>query len=165
MATIYGASLYQKGSMESDLRYDTLGKDSEVITFGDPLAISSGVLLVATGTSIVVGVAEKTATMGATNDTVYPAYIPVTDDSIWLMGTDSDLVDNETNGGTYYNLTGLTGAVQVLTSDGQSLTTGRMVEIVKVDPNGVGGSGSGSGLRQVLVRFVKTPYTNIGIQA
>lgn len=165
MATIFGASVYQENGNPSIQRYDTLGKDSEVIAVGDVLAINTGVLKVAANTDVIVGVATKKATMAATNDATYPPYIPVSEQTIFLMGTNSDLTDNETDGGTYYRLSGATGAVTVDVTGGVMTTTGRQVEIVKVDPLSIGGTGSGNGLRNVLVRFVKTPYTNINITA
>jgi hypothetical protein len=113
---------------------------------------------------MMVGVVVKTQTMTSTNTTVakvYPSFIPIYDDQLWLMGTDSDLTGDSTNGGTYYGLTGATGAQQVYVSNGVSTTTLRAVEIVKVDPFNKGGSGAGSGLRECLVRILKTPYTNI----
>lgn len=161
MATIFGATVFQEGGNPSNIRYDTLGKDSEVFAPGDVVGVTSGVLLVAVATGGIVGVAQKTQTMGGTNDTVYPPYIPVTDTTIFLMGTNSDLTDNETNGGTYYNISGATGATTVDVTAGLATGVLRAVEIVKVDPLGIGGSGSGSGLRNVLVRFVRTPYTNV----
>lgn len=164
MSIITGASVWQEKGNASSVRYDTLGKDSEVIAVGDPLTIASGVLAVATDESNVIGVAVKAATMPATNDSVYPGFIPA-DDTIFLMGTNADLTDNETDGGTYYELTGLTGAVVVDVTEGVVTGAARVVEIVKVDPRNIGGTGSGSGLREVLVRFVKTPYTNINITA
>lgn len=164
-AQIFGATVFKEGQNGSNYSYDTLGKDSEVIAVGDVLGIASGVLLVATSTSVLVGVAAQTKTMGATNDTVYPPYIPITDSTIFLMGTNADLTDNETNGGTYYHLSGTTGAVVVDVNAGVATTTGRQVEIVKVDPLSNGGSGSGSGLRQVLVRLINTPYSNVNITA
>lgn len=164
MAILYGAALYQTVGNPHNLRYDTLGKDSEVIAVGDPLTIASGVLAVAGTTDSITGVAAGAATMPSTNDTVYPAFTPIEDGQIYLMGTNADLTDNETNGGTYYKLTAATtGTVQVDVTSGVQTTTSRVVEIVKVDPNNVGGTGSGSGLRQCLVRFVKTPYTNVAI--
>jgi hypothetical protein len=77
------------------------------------------------------------------------------------MGCNSDLTDNHTDAGTYYNITGGTGAQQIDVSGGVTTTTSRAVEIVKVDPYDEGGSGSGSGLRKALVRILKTPYSNI----
>jgi hypothetical protein len=76
------------------------------------------------------------------------------------MGTNSDLTDNATNYGTFYSVTGSTGAQLVDTNGGVKTTTSRQVMIVKVDPRGVGGSGSGSGLREVLVKFVRIPEFN-----
>lgn len=172
MATnvIYGASVYQERKSETDIFYDAFGKNSEVFTAGDPVTISSGVLLVTVGngqgvTNAVVGVASKTATMTSTNQTVAkvsPGYIPA-DGTIFLMGTNSDLTGNATDPGTYYGLTGLTSLIQVNTSIGVLTGTSRVVEVVQVDPFNEGGTGAGSGLRKVLVRFVKTPYTNVNI--
>ena len=162
MATLYGARLWQSDGGEPELRYDALGKNSEVFTQGDIVGLATGELLVQT--SAVVGVVVKTATMTSTNTTVakvYPGFIPVYDDQLWLMSTDSDLTDNHTDGGTYYGITGATGAQLVAVSQGARTTTNRTLEIVKVDPYNEGGTGAGSGLRKVLVRILKTPYTNI----
>lgn len=166
---LYGAQIYNSGNFETDLRYDAFGKNSEVITFGDPLTIASGVLAVAGTTNTVVGIAAKTQTMTSTNQTVakvVPGYIPVTGETLFLMGTNADLTGNGTDGGTYYKLsTGTTALVQVDVTSGVQTTSSRVVEIVEVDPFGIGGTGSGSGLRQVVVRFVKTPYSNVTITA
>jgi hypothetical protein len=162
MATLYGARLWQSDGGEPELRYDALGKNSEVFAQNDIVGLSSGELLVAT--SAVVGVVVKTETMSATNTTVakvYPAFIPVYDDQLWLMSTDADLTNNHTDGGTYYTITGATGAQLVSVDGGVATTTNRTVEIVKVDPYNEGGTGAGSGLRKCLVRILKTPYTNI----
>ncbi len=162
MATLYGAQVWQEDANPSNIRYDVLGKDSEVIAVGDVLALSSNVLkVVAAATDVLYGVAAKAATMPATNDTVYPPFVPLNDETIFLMGTNAALTDNETDVGTYYGLTGATGAVQVNVSGGVTTTTSRQVEIVKVDPRGIGGSGAGSGLYECLVRLIKTPYSNI----
>ncbi len=161
MAIIYGVTEIQTPANPSNLRYDTLGKDSEVIAVGDPLSIQSGVLSVATAVQNIVGIAAKKATMGATNDTVYPPYIPISLDAVYLMGSNGDFTDNETDGGTYYKITGTTGVVQVDQASGVQTTTNRIVEIVKVDPFNEGGSGSGSGLRKVYVKIVKNPAFNL----
>ncbi len=158
--SIYGASLYQSRTKEANFRYDVLGKDSEVMAIGDPLTVSSGVLkVVAAATDQIWGISQKVITaaqMGATNDTVYPPYVPANPDDVWFMGTNSDLTDNETDAGTYYGLSGSTGAVVVNVSGGVMADTSRQVMIVKVDPYKKGGSGAGSGLRECLVRFVMT---------
>ena len=111
-------------------------------------------------TESVAGVVAKAQTMGSTNDTVYPAFIPAQLDDVYLMGTNSDLTDNETNYGTFYGITGSTGAQLVNVSGGVTTTTSRQVMIVKVDPFGIGGTGSGSGLRQCLVKFVRITQFN-----
>ena len=162
---LFGASVFQENRNESDIQYDAIGKNSEVITRGDPLTISSGLLAVASATSVIVGVAVKTATMASDNQTVAkvtPGYVPANLDTTFLMGTNADLTGNATDGGTYYKLTGTTGAVLVDVTSGVQTTTSRIVEIVQVDPRGLGGSGAGSGLRECLVKFVKTPTLNVG---
>ncbi len=101
--------------------------------------------------------------MASDNQTVAkiaPAYIPA-EDTVFFMYTNADLTGNATNGGTYYGLTGATGAVVVDVTSGVTATTSRQVEIVQVDPYNKGGTGSGSGLRQCLVRFFRTPTRNV----
>ena len=102
--------------------------------------------------------------MASDNETVAkvtPGYIPA-EGTVFLMGSNGDFTGNATDAGAYYKLAGATGAVQVDQSSGVQTTTSRIVEIVKVDPRGIGGTGAGSGLREVLVRFVKTPVLNVG---
>jgi hypothetical protein len=170
---IYGARLLQSSGSQPSLRHDALGKNSEVFAVNDIVQLNSAVstfggeLKVASSVvagSMLVGVIAKGQTMTSTNTTValvYPAFTPIYGDQIWLMGTNSDLTDNHTNAGTYYKLTGGTGAQQVDVSSGVQVTTLRVVEIVKVDPFNKGGSGADSGLRECAVRILKTPYTNI----
>lgn len=80
------------------------------------------------------------------------------------MGTNSDLTNNATDAGKYFSVAGATGAQQVDVTKG-TISSGpnRTVMILEVDPFGIGGTGSGSGLRQVLVRYLSTAYSNIGI--
>lgn len=169
MAIIYGATVLKSKKLETDYSYDAIGKNSEVIAVNDPLTIASGVLKVAGTTDTIVGFAAKTATMASDNQTVAkitPGYTPVEESALYLMGTNSDLTGNATDGGTYYKLsTATSGAVQVDVASGVQTTTSRVVEIVEVDPFAKGGTGSGSGLREVVVRIVKTPYTNVTITA
>lgn len=165
MSVIYGASVYNENRNGSDFQYDAIGKNSEVFTTGDVVTISSGVLKVAGATDVVSGVVAKTATMTSDNQTVAkvaPGYVPADPGTIFLMGTNGDMTGNATDPGTYYKLTGTTGAQQVDQASGVTTTTSRIVEIVQVDPRNIGGTGSGSGLREVLVRFVKTPQLNVG---
>ena len=163
---IKGASLYQTLGNASNIRYDIIGKTSEVIAVGDPLTISSGVLKVVSATTDpIVGVAAAASTAAQNDGTRYVAYVPTDDTCIWLMGCVADLTDNKTNGGTIYSLcsastgslSSATGAVQVDVTAGVKTTTSMQVEIIKVDPRGIGGSGANSGLREVLVKFVRTP--------
>lgn len=168
MSTIYGATVYNENRNESDLSYNAIGKNSEVIALNDPLTIASGVLSVAGTTNTVVGVAAQSATMTSNNQTVAkvtPGYVPAYDSTIFLMGTNADLTGNATDGGTYYKLAGTTGVVQVDVTSGVQTGANRVVEIVEVDPLSIGGTGAGSGLRNVTVRFVKTPYENVSITA
>ncbi len=163
---IYGATVAKEGQNGSNLSFDAFGKNSEVFASGDIVQLTSGLLNV--GTVTMVGVVLKTQTMTGTNATVAkvtPGYVPITDTTIFLMGTNADLTGNGTDAGTYYPITGATGAQQVNVSGGVTAGLGRSVEIVEVDPFGIGGTGSGSGLRQVLVRLIKTPYTNVNITA
>lgn len=168
MAIIYGASVNNSFKLETDLSYDAIGKNSEAITVGDPLTIASGLLQVAGTTNTIVGIAAKTQTLASNNQTVAkiaPGYIPA-DSALFLMGTNADLTGNATDGGTYYKLTAATtNTVQVDVTSGVQTGANRVVEIVEVDPFNDGGTGSGSGLRKAIVRFVKTPYTNVTITA
>lgn len=165
MSIIFGATVNTENRNESNLDYDVIGKSSEVFTSGDIVNITSGVLKVAAATDVVSGVVAKTQTMASDNQTnakIVPGYVPADPQTIFLMGTNADLTGNATDGGTYYKLTGVTGAQQVDVTSGVQTTTSRIVEIVQVDPRGIGGTGSGSGVRECLIRFVKTPWLNVG---
>ena len=158
-----GAKVYQNGNLETDIRYDAIGKNSEAIVVGDVLTVASGLVkVVAAATDAIYGVAAKTATMASDNQTVAkiaPGYVPA-EDTVFFMYTNADLTGNATNVGTFYGLTGASGAVLVDVTSGVTTTTSRQVEIVKVDPTGKGGTGAGSGLREVLVKFFRTPTRN-----
>lgn len=164
MAVLYGAVVYQELGNASNARYDIIGNNSEVFTANDIVTTSGGDLVVASATSVVFGVTLKTQTMASDNETVAKVYPPVVpaENTVFLMGTNSDLTGNDTDVGTYYKITGTTGAQQVDVASGVTTTTSRIVEIVKVDPRNIGGTGAGSGLRECLVRFVKTPVLNVG---
>lgn len=166
MAILYGILQEETPSNGANFRYDAIGKNSEVIAVGDPLTISSGVLSVAGTTNTIVGIAVKAATMSSTNQTVAkvsPGYTPISPDDLYVMGSNGDFTGNATDGGTYYKLTGTTGVVQVDQASGVQTGANRVVEIIEVDPFNIGGSGSGSGLRQVVVKVVKTPNLNVSI--
>lgn len=165
--TIYGAELFQSPKNEVNANYVALGKNSEVFANYDIVSISGATgaetLGVAAATSVVVGVIVKGATMTSTNQTVakvVPGYITAEEGNLFLMGTNSDLTDTLTDYGKYYKLSGATGAQVVDVSSGVQTTTNRVVQVIKVDPFNEGGTGSGSGLRQVIIRFVKTPVLN-----
>lgn len=158
--TIYGAELNKtpdgKGAVNTD-GGKVIGNNSEAFTSGDPVTITSGYLEVAGTTDTVYGVVLKTQTMASDNETVAqikPIVLVPDLGYQFLMGTNSDLA--ATNVGTYYKLTtATTGAVQVDVSAGAMTGTARVVECTAVDPFSEGGTGSGSGLRQGLFRFVK----------
>jgi hypothetical protein len=161
---LYGAQPWNPNDEELDLNYDAIGKNSEAFTVYDPVTYSSGKLVVAGTTNGVAGVVAQTVTMTSTNETVakvQPGYVPVSEDTVFLMGTNSDLTGNATDVGTFYKLTAATtGTVQVDVANGVQTTTNRVVMIKQVDPQNIGGTGSGSGLRQALVVFVKK-YTDV----
>ena len=169
MAVIYGAWEQQKPNNESNIQYNIIGKNSAAFTLGDPITVASNVALVAGNSDTIVGIAVKTQTMASTNvggANVAPGYLQVDDQTVYLMGTNTDLTNTATNFGNYCALTAnTTGTVQVDASNVARTTVDRVVVIDKVDPFNEGGTGSGSGLRTVLVRFVKTPYTNVSITA
>lgn len=156
--TIYGASIQKSPTNEVNFASQVIGKNSEVFTLGDILTVdASNGLKVAGATDPVVGVAQKTVTMASNNETVAkvtPSYIPVDQSYEFLMGTNSDL-SALTSVGAYYKLTGTTGAQQVDVTSGVQTTTNRVVVCTAVDPKKLGGTGSGSGLRQGLFKFVK----------
>lgn len=161
--TLYGASL--SSSPTNGENYDggrVIGKNSEVFTVNDIVTIdASDGLKVAGATDTVYGVVNKTVTMASTNETVakvMPSVQPIDEDYEFLMGTNSDL-SPLTSVGAYYKLTGTTGVQQVDVTSGVQTTTNRVVVCTEVDPMGLGGTGSGSGLRQGRFKFVKV--TNV----
>jgi hypothetical protein len=163
MAILYGASLFRSDDAEQRFAYDAIGKNSEVFAIGDPVTIASGVLKVCGATDAPAGISVKAQTMASTNQTVAkvaPGYIPIELNDLYIMGSNGDFAGNATDPGTFYKLTGTTGAVLVDQASGVQTTTSRVVEIVQVDPFNIGGSGSGSGVRQVVVRFVRTTTLN-----
>jgi len=159
MATLYGAALFK--SPVNETNYDggqVIGKNSEIFTTGDIVTIdASDGLKVAGATDSVYGVNAKTQTMSSTNETVAfvkPVVAPIDMDYEYLMGTNSDL-SPLTSVGAYYKLTGTTGIQQVDVTSGVQTTTNRVVICTAVDPQNLGGTGAGSGLRQGLFKFVK----------
>jgi hypothetical protein len=94
--------------------------------------------------------------MASNNTTVglvTPAFIPLDQSYEFLMGTNADLA--EINVGTYYNITGTTGAQQVDVAGGATTGTSAIVVLTAVDPNQLGGTGAGSGLRQGVFKFIR----------
>ncbi len=169
-STLYGAVQVQNRTEDSNLRYDIIGKNSELFHANEIVTETSGLLEAADTTDVVVGVVAKTQTMAGDNQTVAmvkPGFVPA-DEGIFLMGADADLTVIASNG-LYFPITGATATQQISvatlggTTGATASEAGRVVQIVKVDPFNEGGTGAGSGLRQAYVRFVKTPYTNIDI--
>lgn len=169
MAVIHGASVAERPNNESNIQYDIIGTNSTAFTLGDPITVASNKALVAGNSDTIVGIIVKTQTMPSDNvgnANIAPGYFQVDDQTVYLMGTNTDLTNTATNFGNYCNLTAnTTGTVQVDASNVARTTVDRVVIIEEVDPFNEGGTGSGSGLRTVLVRFVKTPWTNIAITA
>lgn len=165
--TFYGARLFESPKNEVNAEYPALGANSEAFTQYDIVSVSGAVgsntLGVAAATSVVVGVAFKTVTMTSTNTTVakvFPGVLVVDEFNKFFMSTNSDLTNTLTDYGKFYKLAGATGAQLVDVTGGVQTTTNRVVQIIEVDPYNVGGTGAGSGLRQVVVRFVKTAVAN-----
>ncbi len=166
MATLYGATV--QTSPVNPVNFDggrVVGSNSAVFTANDPVTIdASGTLIVSTATTPIYGVIQKTQTMTSTNATVakvLPVCIPVDQSYEFLMGTNSDLAI--TSVGTFYKLTGTTGVVQVDVTSGAMTGVARVVVCTQVDPNAVGGTGAGSGLRQGLFKFVRVTNPLDGI--
>ena len=167
MSILYGAQPFRNDTLEQNYSYNAIGANSAVFAAYDPITVQSGVLSVTTGLQTIVGISAGAKTMASNNQTVAkvtPGYIPVGVNDLYLMGTNADMTGNATDAGTYYGLsTGGTGTIQVDKTTGATTGSSRVVEIVQVDPFNIGGTGSGSGIRQVVVRFIKTPYTNVQI--
>ena len=158
MAILFGAKVWKTANNESNLSQDIIGKNSVVFTAGDTVGFESGLMDLASTTDTVDGVVAKTVTMASDNQTVakvQPEYYTVDESTEYLMGTNADLTGNATDVGTYYKLAGATGAIVVDVTSGAQTTTSRNVMIKKVDPRGIGGTGSGSGLRECSVIFVR----------
>ena len=156
--TIYGANMF--GTPVNGVNYDggrVIGANSTTFTQGDPVSINgSGFLVVESSNSAIYGVVVATSTTTSSNQTVAkvtPYVQPVDLDYEWLMGTNSDLT--QASIGVYYQLTGTTGAVLVDVATGAVTGTLRQVVCTGVDPNTLGGTGTGSGARQGLFKFVK----------
>jgi hypothetical protein len=161
--TIYGAQQFTSPTNGTNTDGGrVIGKNSTQFTANDVVTIdNSHGLLVASAGSSVYGVVLTTALMGASNETVNlvkPLVFPIDEDYEWLMGTNSDL-SALTSVGQYYNITGTTGIQQVDVSGGAVTGANRVVICTEVDPNGLGGTGTGSGARQGLFKFVKV--TNV----
>lgn len=159
MPTIYGAVVFTSPTKETNTDGGrVIGKNSEVFTANDIVTIDhSDGLKVAGATDSVYGTILKTQTMTSSNETVAkvkPYVFPIDQSYEFLMGTNADL-SALTSVGEYYSLTGTTGAQQVDVSGGAVTGASRVVICTKVDPQAIGGTGAGSGLRQGLFKFVK----------
>jgi hypothetical protein len=158
--TIYGARPTKSpNNPTANYNYGVIGKNSEVFNTYDVVEIdtTNGLKVIASATPSVYGVVLKEQTMASDNQTVAkvkPAVAVVDMDYEYLMGCNSDLSPITSPGG-YFKLTGATGAIQVDVAAGEVSTTDRVVICTKVDPAEIGGTGSGSGLRQGLFKFVK----------
>ena len=155
--TLYGAQ--QTTSPNNPTNTDggrVIGQNSAVFTANDLVSVTTTGLEVATSSTDIYGVVLKTQTMGASNQTVdfvQPLCFIADQSYEWLMGTNSDL-SALSSIGQYYKITGTTGIQQVDVSGGAMTGTARQVVCTDVDPQGLGGTGVGSGLRQGLFKFV-----------
>lgn len=157
MGVLYGAVEQKSPTKETNYSYGTRGKNSEVFTENDVITAGVNGMFVAGAGDAVLGVIAKTQTMAGSNETVEkvePAFTPIDQDYEFLMGTNADL-DPLADVNAYFDITGTTGIQQVNVSAGHMLPPYGIVMCTKVDPNQVGGSGAGSGLRQGLFKFVK----------
>lgn len=117
---------------------DTIGTNSEVITDGDALTVTSGLLDVAANSSRLKGFAKKTETMAADNATVAkvaPEYTPALPGMMFEADFNA-AVTQATAVDFYTILTGTTGAQQ-LAQASLSATVGQF-KVVKLDPRGEG---------------------------
>jgi len=160
MSTLYGGKL--RTSPVNGANFDggkVIGKNSEVFTANDPVTIdAANGLKVAGTTDKVYGFVQKTQTMASDNQTVAkvkPSVLVPDLSYEFLMGCNADL-DPLVSVGAYYKLgTATTGLVQVDVASGVQTGSSRIVECTQVDPDNLGGSGAGSGLRQGKFRLVK----------
>lgn len=157
MATIYGAQLQKSPTNENNYAYGVIGKNSEVFNANDLVTRGVTGMIVATPSDAILGVIPKDITMASDNQTVAkvePAFVPIDQDYEFLMGTNADL-DPLASPGAYYNITGLTGVQQVDVTGGVTTGADAVVVCTKVDPNGLGGTGAGSGLRTGLFKIIR----------
>ncbi len=162
--TLYGAQVTTSPNNPTNTDGGRVyGSNNAVFTAND-LVTTDGAngLWVALSTSDIYGVVLKTQTMASTNATVAkvaPICFPADQSYEWLMGTNADL-SPLTSVGQYYKITGTTGIQQVDVTSGAMTGTARQLICTAVDPQGLGGTGSGSGLRQGLFKFVQiTDFT------
>lgn len=135
MAT-YGATFKGTRGNEQDYLYGIIGKNSEAFTEQDLLTTGATGLEVAAAGEVIMGVAAKSQTMASDNQTVAkvePAYIPVSQEDIYVMGANAAL-SKLASPGAYYNITGATGAQQIDVAGGVTTGASRVVQIVEVDP-------------------------------
>ena len=157
--TLYGAQLGKSPTKENNYSYDVVGKNSTVFTENDLVtADQTNGMLVAAASTAILGVVAKTQTMSSTNQTVaqvHPAYTPIDQQYEFLMGCNADL-DPVASPTTQYNITGTTGIQQVDVAGGATTGNAAVVICTKVDPNAIGGTGAGSGLRQGYFKIIRT---------
>jgi len=158
--TLYGAQLTTSPNNPTNTDGGrVIGQNSAVFTANDLVTVTTTGLEVATASTDIYGVVLKSQTMASNNETTGPQsqvkpICFVADQSYeWLMGTNADL-DPLASVGQYYKIIGTTGIQQVDVSGGAMTGTARQVICTAVDPQQLGGSGTGSGLRQGLFKFV-----------
>lgn len=136
---------------------DVIGKNSEVFTAGDFVTATSTGLDVAAASTAIIGSVVKTQTMTSDNQTVAkvkPVFQAIDQSYQFIMNTNADLSPLASIGVTY-NITGTTGAQLVDVTGGATTGADAIVSCVQVDPFGIGGTGSGSGLRVGVFKVVR----------
>ena len=102
------------------------GKASTTITKGDPVNIEAGYLNLAAAGERIIGMATETVTNGAgANAAIQVIVDPM---AMYIVDNDNDTTTFAvTHPGTYFDITGATGAVQVDTST--TSTTGQLLAL------------------------------------
>lgn len=149
---MYGAQFPRTNIPVKPLGY-AVGTNSTQFTKGDILEKNSGFLKVVNGgTDILIGISDYSGTMASDNQTVAKQevpYIPADRDFLFEMDFDNDAAAADQ--GSYFTITGATGAQQVSYAS-KSATVGQVV-LEKLDPRGEGS------VRRGLFRFAKTSET------
>jgi hypothetical protein len=172
---LYGFSLYKSPSIGVSEEYPVIGANSVVFTTGDPVIGSSGFAITPitgsnTSSMPILGIAAKTVTMAATNQTVAKVavpIIPIDQDYVFLAGADGEL-SLTTHPGQFFSLSEVGPSGQYVGVVAASVTQFPVASsacfCVAVDPYSEGTTGVGGGSRKGLFRFTKPANRfNLGV--